>query len=645
MLPSPADGGPVRQNSMAEIPRNRREWGVLEAGFEDEQPFEAAVEMEPSTVQVREPVHLSFTISPVEAALEAGTDLLVEAPRTWELDLNGAFPEISKFFAVWEGGYGNGRQCFVAAEPLAQGVQARVALTPIGFEFLIHVHLDGEALPAGERLRIHLAHPDGPRVRAPQTVQFHPFVTVVRPAGEDAFRPLSTMPGVMTYGGYARSLRVTAQAVMGPDEAPSFKIVPMDQFELNRAFDYGGEVAVTELGVEEVEYRVSIGREENFTRVEVPITGEGPFHYVRARDLSCDLIGRSNPVGYPDYFGGYRVFFGDLHSHCRPCDGFGTMQEAYDYAYEISELDFASVSHQQNSMNFPFSQKHWRAYLEINEAFNEREGFATLPICENYSSYGHRHSLFRNLADAGQFPVGNAHWGDWRTDPACHPDTLWATLDGLEALTFPHHMKFIHGTDFSIPPNPMEPVMEICSRWGISEYGGEHSAQYALSQGRRMGFIGGTDNQLGQPGSGSHGYNEGRGWTAVLTHELSREAIFDAIRARRCYATTGAKILLFVTLGEHLMGSEVSGWEGDRAFQIRAAGTRPIDRVEVIRNGEVVYEERPEAYVVETTFCDTEPPGFQEPAFAGLSPFCYYYVRITQRDRNQAWSSPIWIAP
>ena len=633
----------MRHISMAEISMNRREWGVLEAGFEDAQPFEAAVEMHPPTAQVCEPLHLSFTISPVEAALGAGTDLLVAVPRTWKLDLNGAFPEISKFFAVWEGGYGNGRQCFVAAEPSAEGVQAHVALIPVGFEFLIHVHLEGGALPVGERLRIHLAHPDGTRVRAPQTVQFHPFTTALRPHGTDAFRPLSTTPGVTTYGGYARSLRVTTQAVTGPDGIPSFKIVPMDQYDLNRAFDYGGEVTVSELDVEEVEYRVSIGRAERFTRIEVPITGEGPFHYVQAQDLSCDLIGRSNPVGSPEHFGGYRVFFGDLHSHCRPCDGFGTMQEAYDYAYEISELDFASVSHQQNSMNFPFSRKHWQAYLEINEAFNRREDFATLPICENYSSYGHRHALFRNLADAERFPVGHAHWGDWRSNAACHPDNLWATLEGTGALTFPHHMKFIHGTDFSIPPNRMEPVMEICSRWGISEIGGEHSAQYALSQGRRMGFIGGTDNQLGQPGSGPHGHNEGRGWTAVLAKALGREAIFDAIRARRCYATTGAKILLYVTLGEHLMGEEVLGWEGDRVLQVRAAGTRPIDRVEVIRNGEVVYEESPGAYTVETTFCDSRPLTFQMPVFSGLSPFCYYYVRITQRDQNQAWSSPIWI--
>jgi hypothetical protein len=628
---------------LEEIPRNRREWGALEAALEDREPARAEVEMGPGTAQVREALHLAFSIR-LAQDLESGYDILTLIPRTWKLDLNGAFPEISKFFSVWDGGYGNGRQCLVRSETLVEGVETRCELIPAGFEFLIHTEVVG-ILPEGEPLIIHLAHPDGPRVRAPQTVQFHPFVTAVRINGEALFRPLSTTPGVKTYGGMVRSLRVTTQAILEDEATANVKVVPMDQFGLNRAGDYGGAIELQELGTDEVSDTVKIGGGEDNARVEVSLTTKDPIRYIQARDLDRDLVGRSNPIGHPDAFGGYRVFFGDLHAHCRPCDGFGSMQEAYDHAYEISELDFASISHQQNSTNFPFSQRHWQEYLEINERFNEKDAFATLPICENYSSYGHRHSLFGSLNDAAQFPVGPQHWGD-PYDPSNHPDQLWATLDDLDALTFPHHMKFIHGTDFTIPPNAMEPVMEVCSRWGISEYGGEHSAQYALSQGRRMGLIGGTDNHLGQPGSGTHGHNEGRGWTAVLTQSLEREAIYSAIRHRRCYATTGAKILVFFALGEILMGEETRGWKGDRTFQITAAGTAPIEKVEVIRNGDVVFDLRPDGYVVETSFCDHEPVDhlMRPAAFEELDPFCYYYLRITQRDRNQAWSSPIWLS-
>ena len=630
---------------MADIPRNRREWGVLEASLEEATPLPVRVAMDPAEAQVRQALHLSFSITPVEQSFGEGTAVLSMVPKTWKLDLNGAFPEISKFFAVWKGGYGNGRECLVKAETDVPGTTITCELISVGFEFLVYARISGGEVPAGQSLRIHLAHPDGPRVRAPQTVQFHPFVTAVALPGE-MFGPMSVTPGVQTYGGATGSLRLTTQAVIEPGEVSTFKVVPMDVFGLNRGFDYAGEVDLAEIGADAPSTGVTIGIDQPSVRVRLPLAGKGHIRYARAMDLSRNLVGRSNPVGRPEDFGGYRVYFGDLHVHCRPCDGYGTMQEAYDYAYDISELDFASVSHQQNSGNFPFRSGHWQDYLEINERFCGKEAFATLPICENYSTFGHRHSLFGSLADAEDFPVGYEHWGEPYA-PENHPERLWEELSGREALTFPHHMKFIHGTDFSIPPSPMEPVMEICSRWGISECGGEHSAQYALSQGRRMGFIAGTDNHLGQPGSGTHGYNEGRGWTAVFARELTREAIYEAIKTRRCYATTGAKILMYFEMSGNMMGEEVQGCSGDRSFQIRVAGTRPIRTIEVIRNGIVVHTVRPGADVYEETWCDQEPidPLIQEPAFDNLEPFCYYYLRVIQVDMNQAWSSPIWLTP
>ena len=128
---------------MEMVPLKRQEWGQLEARLEGRSPFGASVEMDPEMAQVREPLHLSWVIVPEESELLAGTDLLTLVPRTWKLDLNGAFPELSKFYAVWAGGYGNGRQCLVKADAPVEGLEATCELIPAGFEFLIHVHLEG----------------------------------------------------------------------------------------------------------------------------------------------------------------------------------------------------------------------------------------------------------------------------------------------------------------------------------------------------------------------------------------------------------------------------------------------------------------------------------------------------------------------
>ena len=630
---------------MSDLPKSRADWGALEAGLESAQPFPASVEMAPAQARVREATNLSFTIRPTEGPIPKGTDLLTLVPKTWKLNLNGAFPEISKFFAVWEGGWGNGRQCLVAAFPSTDSVRATCELVPVGFEFLIHIRIEESDLPAGEALQVFLAHPDGPQVRTPQTAQFHPLVTAIRPGGNGAFLPLSDTPGLALTGAHAASIRVSAQAIVDDTEEAKLKLVPLDVYNLNRGCDFAGSLILSEPDIGVDQNRVQIGEGDLNVRTSMQLSRSEPFRHVLVRSAKGDLHGRSNPIGRPEQFGGYRIFFGDVHVHCRPCDGFGTMREAFDHAFEVSDLDFASVSHQQNSKNYPFNRTDWETYLDLNEEYNDREDFATMPICETYSSFGHRHSLFATREDALQFPVGPDHWGP-QYEAGNTPEKLWQTLEGLEAITFPHHMKFIHATDFTVAPNPRDRVMEICSRWGIGETGGCHSAQHALSQGRRMGFVGGTDNQLGQPGSGTHGYNEGRGWTAVLADDLSRPAIYEAIKSRRCYATTGARMLLFVSLGDRLMGEEIAGFSGARTFTIRAAGTHIIDRLEVIRNGTVVYTEIPKTDAVETAYTDDEPLEtlYRQAEFPNLDPFCYYYVRVTQRDLNQSWSSPIWLS-
>jgi hypothetical protein len=63
------------------------------------------------------------------------------------------------------------------------------------------------------------------------------------------------------------------------------------------------------------------------------------------------------------------------------------------------------------------------------------------------------------------------------------------------------------------------------------------------------------------------------------------------------------------------------------------AGTRKIASVEIVRNGEVVHAAQP----------DTLDAGITWEDRAQIPSGCYYYVRVTQSDGEQAWSSPIWV--
>jgi len=169
---------------------------------------------------------------------------------------------------------------------------------------------------------------------------------------------------------------------------------------------------------------------------------------------------------------------------------------------------------------------------------------------------------------------------------------------------------------------------------GIVTAGIGASVRDALARGYRVGFVGGTDNHTSFPTRDPEMGKGFCGMTCVLAEALTREAIWDAMNARRTYATTGVPILARWTVNGHEMGQE-GRLRGDQVrFSAEIHATAPIERVEVIADGKVVWRHHPDAYDV--TFDDEELP--PPPSQAG-----YYYLRLRQHDGHRAWLSPVWL--
>ena len=75
---------------------------------------------------------------------------------------------------------------------------------------------------------------------------------------------------------------------------------------------------------------------------------------------------------------------------------------------------------------------------------------------------------------------------------------------------------------------------------------------------------------------------------AAIAPERDLRAIFDALRRLSSYATSGQRTLLDADLNGFGMGTRQPAVE-QRKLHARVAGTAPIDRIDVVKNGEIVF--------------------------------------------------------
>ena len=80
-------------------------------------------------------------------------------------------------------------------------------------------------------------------------------------------------------------------------------------------------------------------------------------------------------------------------------------------------------------------------------------------------------------------------------------------------------------------------------------------------------------------------------YAIAIAEDHTRAAILDAFKKRHCYAATD-NILLDVRSGDHLMGDEFDA-DGPVRLKVLVHGTRPIARVDIIKDFGYVYSTEP----------------------------------------------------
>jgi Protein of unknown function (DUF3604) len=308
-----------------------------------------------------------------------------------------------------------------------------------------------------------------------------------------------------------------------------------------------------------------------------------------------------------------RRYWGDLHGQSGETIGMGTAESYFRYARDQAFIDI--VGHQGN--DFQITDAFWAELNRLTTEFDAPGRFVCLPGYEwsgNTGMGGDRNIFFRREGRPIRRSSHILVEGRTSTDAIYTADHLFRALEGEDAIVIAHvggryaDLNYAHD-------GRLERAVEVHSTWGTFEW----LLHDAFAHGYRVGIVCHSDDHKGRPGAtrpGASTFGAIGGLTCYLMPELTRDALFEALRRRRHYGTTGTRLFLdlrgtfaqpvtafgedpqLVRADEHavrevLMGDIVRPGSVPMRLHAEVIGTAPIERVDVLHGTRVAHTVRP----------------------------------------------------
>lgn len=405
--------------------------------------------------------------------------------------------------------------------------------------------------------------------------------------------------------------------------------------------------------------------ETGFINIPNLYFGEPGIYRIELRNLKTMEIFYSPPIKCSsDSDADKSIFWGQLHGESERFDAGDNIETCLRYLRDEKNFHFFATSSFENIEET--SNETWKIISSQIAEFNEDLRFSAFlgfqwvgkPLEEGirqliYSKDNKPVLRKKDVKNSSLKKIYRAH-----SPKELLSITSFSMAKGMES-------------NFKEFDSDFERVVEIYNCWGSSEClekegnlrpittksgkeiieSEKGSIRQALNQNCRFGFVaGGLDDRGVYNGLYERPQVQySAGITAIIATEQTREALFQALYQRSCYATTGDRIVLGFFIAGACMGSELNtkskpGLIFNRHITGFVATTEPIKEIVIIRNGVPFKTINPAQMDYEFAVDDTDSItkiSLQSPD--ERPPFIYYYLRVTQENGHIAWSSPIWV--
>ncbi|MCF7838316.1 MAG: DUF3604 domain-containing protein [Candidatus Marinimicrobia bacterium] len=316
---------------------------------------------------------------------------------------------------------------------------------------------------------------------------------------------------------------------------------------------------------------------------------------VQVSDTEGNALACANPMRAVAA-AGWNPYWGDLHGQSEETIGTNSIHDYFTFARDRAFLDVCA--HQGN--DFQITRAFWDTINQTTADFHAPGRFITFPGYE-YSAHtdlgGDHNVLFLR---EGETIHRSSHaliadQSDADTDRYTARE-LFETLKDRDVFVYAHvggrYANLRHAVGSGLTP-----AIEIHSAWGTFEW----LLHDAFDLGLRPGIVANSDGHKGRPGAsypGASKFGSYGGLTCFLCASLTRESIFDALRRRRHYATTGTRLWLDVHAeGDGRtarMGEAFSGTGAAVTLKLDVLTPSAIERIDVFNGKDSVATWRPD---------------------------------------------------